>query len=505
MDALAPPLLAAYAAVLAVFCVYGVHRYWLAWTFLRSGGLRSDAQPEPERFDHLPRVTVQLPMFNERHVAERIIEAACALDYPADRLQIQALDDSTDASGAIARDCCARMAARGHDIEYIHRASREGYKAGALANGLERATGEYIAVFDADFVPPRDALRQAIHHLTDRSVGMVQMRWGHLNRERSLLTRIQAMCLDGHFVIEQAVRARTGRWFNFNGTAGIWRRTCIDDAGGWSHDTLTEDTDLSYRAQLRGWSVRYLPEIVCPAELPPTIGAMLSQQHRWNKGLLQTAIKLLPAILRHRAPWRLKLDALFHLTAPLPYAAMLLLTLLIAPAFMLDLPQTGTGRLALTFGGICLGLGTCAFATFYLVSQRAQGRSILRSLPLIVPLMAIGIGISVMNTRAILEAFIGWRSPFVRTPKYADEDSSATDPGLDRSRRLLPPGTAEAVLTVIMILSVALSVTEPIALVSLPFVLLFGVGYASVALPQLRRSLAPPKRRVMRPEAISVT
>jgi cellulose synthase/poly-beta-1,6-N-acetylglucosamine synthase-like glycosyltransferase len=334
---------------------------------------------------------------------------------------------------------------------------------------------------------------------------MVQMRWGHINRDRSLLTRIQAMCLDGHFVIEQTVRARTGRWFNFNGTAGIWRRACIDDAGGWSHGTLTEDTDLSYRAQLRGWRFRYLPEIVCPAELPPTVGAMLGQQHRWNKGLLQTGIKLLPAILRHRAPWRLRLDALFHLTAPIPYAAMLLLTLLIAPAFMLELPQTVTGRLALTFGGICLGLGTCAFGTFYLVSQWAQGRSILRSLPLIVPLMAIGIGISVMNTRAILEALLGRRSAFVRTPKYAGEDFSAMDPEVDRARRLFPPGTAEAVLTVIMLLSVVLSFTEPSALVSLPFVLLFATGYGSVALPQLRRSLLRTKRRAIEITPASVT
>jgi cellulose synthase/poly-beta-1,6-N-acetylglucosamine synthase-like glycosyltransferase len=442
-------------------------------------------------------VSVQLPIFNEKHVAERIIEAACSLDYPADRLEIQVLDDSTDESAAIAHECCARMKARGHDIHYIHRSARDGYKAGALANGLEHASGAFIAIFDADFVPPRSALRRAIDHFSDPTVGMVQMRWGHLNRDQSLLTRIQALCLDGHFVIEQTVRARTGRWFNFNGTAGIWRRACIDDAGGWSHDTLTEDTDLSYRAQLRGWRFRYLPDVVCPAEIPPTVAAMLSQQHRWNKGLLQTATKLLPTIARDRAPLRVKLDAFFHLTAPVPYAAMLLLTLLVAPAFMLNLHTTVAGGLALTFGAICFGLGTCAFAAFYLVSQGAQGRSVLCSALLIVPLMAVGIGISVMNTRAMIEALLRRRSPFVRTPKYAGRRDSAPDPVIGDARRVFPPGTIEAALTVTMLLSVVLSLTEPFALVSLPFVVLFASGYGAIALPQLFRALAPPRRRDM--------
>ncbi len=251
MKAIALPFLLYYTAVLAVICIYGIHRYWVVWVFLRR---KRDGVPPPAgRFTTLPRVTVQLPMFNERHVAERVIEAACAIDYPPHLLQVQVLDDSTDESAEIARRCCARMTAAGHNVQYLHRENREGFKAGALARGLASAQGELIAVFDADFVPPRDVLRRTIHYFTDPGLGMAQLRWTHINRHDSLLTQIQAMFLDGHFIIEQTARCESGRWFNFNGTAGIWRRTCIADAGGWQHDTLTEDTDLSYRAQMKGW------------------------------------------------------------------------------------------------------------------------------------------------------------------------------------------------------------------------------------------------------------
>jgi cellulose synthase/poly-beta-1,6-N-acetylglucosamine synthase-like glycosyltransferase len=493
MDALALSLLAGYTAVFAVFCLYGIHRYWLAWSFLRSGGLRVE-ETTPARFDELPRVTVQLPMYNERHVAERVIEAACRLDYPRDRLQIQVLDDSTDESASIAKRCCDRLAALGHDIAYLHRTDRDGFKAGALAHGLRHANGAFIAIFDADFVPPPDVLRRSIDHFTDEAIGMVQMRWGHLNRDQSLLTRIQAMCLDGHFVIEQTVRSRAGRWFNFNGTAGIWRRSCIDDAGGWSHDTLTEDTDLSYRAQLRGWRFRYLPGVLCPAEVPPKLGAMLNQQHRWNKGLLQTAIKLLPRILRHRASLRHKIDALLHLTAPLPYAAILLLTLLIAPAFLLDIADSLAGAVAFVVGCTCIALGTCAFAAFYVVSQRAQGRSTMRSIMLVPMLMAVGVGVSVVNTRAIVEALIGRSSPFVRTPKYGDQTDVDPDPVVYRRMSAFPAGTLETVLAVVMMLSIVMSLTQPLSLVSLPFLLLFAFGYSAVALPRLKDAFSHPHR-----------
>jgi hypothetical protein len=372
-------------------------------------------------------------------------------------------------------------------VVHVHRDDRTGYKAGALAHGLETARGDLVAMFDADFIPPPDILRRSVHHFTDDRIGLVQTRWEHLNRDESLLTRIQALSLDGHFVIEQAARARSGRWFNFNGTAGIWRRACIDDAGGWRYDTLTEDTDLSYRAQINGWRFRFLSEVTCPAELPPTIGAFMTQQHRWNKGLTQTALKLLPTIVRARASWRTKLDAFFHLTSPLPYAAMLLLTLLVAPAFFIGLPRTGISPgLALGLGVGCLGLGTLAACTFYVASQWAQRLPLLPAILRLPALMALGVGISVLNTRAILEALVGRDSPFVRTPKYAGEADSAPDPSVAR-RRLLPPGIVEFGLGLVMIACGALTFTEPFTLVGLPFIALFGTGYLAVGIPQILR------------------
>ncbi|MEE8460330.1 MAG: glycosyltransferase family 2 protein, partial [Phycisphaerales bacterium] len=367
MNALSIMLLVYYGAVLSVICVYGLHRYWVVWLFIRHRH-RVDGVEPAGRFEELPRVTIQLPMFNEQHVAVRVIEAACAIDYPGDRLEVQVLDDSTDESADIARRCCERLAAAGHRVRFIHRLDRDGFKAGALANGLDSATGEFIMVFDADFVPPPDVVRRVIDHFTDDQLGMVQLRWSHLNRHDSLLTEIQAMFLDGHFVIEQTARAAGGRWFNFNGTAGMWRRTCIDDAGGWQHDTLTEDTDLSYRAQMKGWRFRYLSTVTCPAEVPPTVSAFLTQQHRWNKGLIQTAIKLMPRIMTSGAPMKTKLEAWFHLTSPLVHVAIILLALLAAPALLLPWRADGLGLSGVTafiLGTTLIVLGTLAASTFY--------------------------------------------------------------------------------------------------------------------------------------------
>ena len=490
MNSLGLPLLIYYLAVIAVFCIYGLHRYWMLWLFLRTGGLKI-SEPAPEPFDRLPSVTIQLPMFNEPHVAERIIEAAAAIDYPGELLQIQVLDDSTDETAGIARRCCERLAGQGCDIEHLHRDNREGYKAGALAEGMKTATGEYICVFDADFVPPPEVLHQTIHHFTDASIGMVQMRWGHLNRDDSLLTEVQAMCLDSHFVIEQTARARTGKWFNFNGPAGIWRRSCIDEAGGWQHDTLTEDTDLSYRAQLAGWRFRYLSDVVCPAELPPTVGALVSQQHRWNKGLVQTAIKLLPSILRSDASMRRKLEVWFHLTSPLPYVAILLLSLLIGPALFIAVPGVGdSAGLAFAIGAVCLALGTLAACVFCAASQWALGRSWWKTILRLPALMAVGVGVSVLNTKAIGEALIGRASPFVRTPKFNGAAVSDDDPMTQRKgRRWLPAGSVETALGALMVVCGVLTITQPYTLVGLPFIALFACGYLAIGLPQLRISL----------------
>lgn len=468
-----------YGMTVLAICFYGIHRYTLAWLFVRDKGSRTSPEPMGQ-FEDLPAMTVQLPMFNERHVAERIIEAACALDYPRDRFEIQVLDDSTDESANIARRCCERMARAGHAVKYQHRTDRVGFKGGALAAGLESATGEFIAVFDADFVPPADILKRSIHHFTDPRVGMVQTEWSHLNREQSLLTECQAIFLDGHFVVEQTVRSRNHRWFNFNGTAGIWRKRCIQDAGGWQHDTLTEDTDLSYRAQLNGWQFIYLPTVRCSAELPSTVTAFLGQQHRWSKGLIQTGKKLLPRILGSSAPWPIKLEAWFHLTSPLMYLVMFIVTAIALPAMFLATPLTHREVLALTLGLASLGMGTMAAVTFYYVSQRAQGFSAGRTLFKLPVLMALGIGMCAVNARAVLEAMLGFQSPFVRTPKFGGRADCDSEPSVTRRRWRVPAGIVELVMAGVLFACLALSFLRPYTLIGAPFLLLFALGYAGV-------------------------
>jgi cellulose synthase/poly-beta-1,6-N-acetylglucosamine synthase-like glycosyltransferase/Leucine-rich repeat (LRR) protein len=477
-------ILIAYAVAVCAICFYGLHRYWLTWRLLRDG--RARTPPEPAgRFAELPAVTVQLPMFNERHVAERIIEAACALDYPRDRLQIQVLDDSTDESADIARRCCERMAAAGHPVEYLHRPARDGFKGGALAAGLKAASGEFTAVFDADFLPAADFLRRTIHYFTDPRVGVVQAEWSHLNRAESWLTELQAMFLDGHFVVEQTVRSHSRRWFNFNGTAGVWRRRCVDDAGGWQHDTLTEDTDLSYRAQLRGWRFLYLPTVRCDGELPSTMTAFLGQQHRWTKGLIQTAKKLLPRVLASKAPWKVKLEAWYHLTSPLMYLVMFVVTGVAFPALFLATPLTDRAGPALAVGLGTLLLGTLAAATFYAVSQRVQGLPLGRALLKIPLLMALGIGICAVNARAVVEALLGFRGPFVRTPKFGARGDCDPDAEPSRRRLRLPAGLTELLVAGVLYACLVLSFLRPFTLIGAPFLLLFALGYSGVGLLRL--------------------
>ncbi len=497
MHAFALPLVIYYFLVITVVCIYGLHRYWIVWVFYRtrprprnnSGSQQGTAEANAT-FDELPVVTVQLPMFNEKRVAERIIEAVCRLDYPSDRLQIQVLDDSTDDSALIAQQCCERLAAQGHDIDFIHRDDRGGYKAGALDHAMDDARGEFIMLFDADFVPPPDMLKRIIHDFTDERIGMVQARWAHLNRDESMLTRIQAMYLDGHFIIEQAARSASGKWFNFNGTAGIWRRSCIEDAGGWQHDTLTEDADLSYRAQLKGWTFKYRNDVTCPAEIPPTINAFLSQQHRWNKGLIQTAIKLLPRILKSDAPLGTKIESWFHLTSPIVHLAILLLVTLVVPSLFMTLPLENVDRFyGLLYGGVFLGLGAMAACTFYIASQSAQGKPIFGTLWHLPVLLAIGIGITILNTKAIGEAVIGKKTPFVRTPKYNGEATSELDPLAEKKARRLPPGSLELALGLIMSVCFFIAIMRPFTMVGAPFILLFASGFLTIGIASLRAHL----------------
>lgn len=408
----------AYTVVLALLCVYGLHRYFLVLSYYRA---RNNAPPPPTPFAEWPRVTVQLPMFNERYVAQRIIEQAARIDYPREKLEIQVLDDSTDESTEIARSTVERLRAEGVDAVYVHRTNREGYKAGALAAGLETARGEFIAIFDADFIPPTNILKDTVNYFTDSEVGMVQARWDHLNRDDSVLTQAQAVLLDGHFLIEHTARNRSGRFMSFNGTAGVWRKSAIVDAGGWQHDTLTEDLDLSYRAQLRGWRFVFLPELTAPAELPPEMNAFKAQQHRWTKGGAQTCVKLLPEVLRSSVSWKIKVEAFFHLTSFVVYILMVLLSILVGPTLLSKLfSQQPADRWTLIVDSLMFLIGTGSALSFYIVSQRRLEKSwkqVLFSLP---SLMALGIGIAFNNAVAAFEGLFSRAGEFVRTPKFGE-------------------------------------------------------------------------------------
>ncbi len=477
------PLSVLYVLMIATVCVYGLHRYWLTWVCYRT---RIRPPRVHERFKELPRVTIQLPMYNERYVARRIIEATCAIDYPPDRLQVQVLDDSTDESMDIARQACERMATAGHDIEYLHRTDRTGFKAGALDAAMASATGEFIAIFDADFMPPVDILRRTVHYFVDPRVGVVQTRWEHLNRNWSVLTRCQATYLDSHFLIEHPARNRTGRWMNFNGTAGVWRRQAIQDAGGWEHDTLTEDVDLSYRAQLAGWHFVYLPRVACPAELPPEIHAYKSQQHRWTKGSMQCAIKLMPRIFGSPVPWWMKLEAFLHLTSPIVYVCMVVMMLLFFPAFYVNVAPLEPGNEAHFLYGVGLFLlTTVSAATFFIASQRLRKRSFWSALAELPLLMAVGLGMALTNSRAVIEAIIGHDSPFVRTPKF---NATGTDRSWRQSvaavklptRRLVI--VAELVMAGYLTLCCVMAAMSEHGIVSLPFLVLFAAGYWYIGL-----------------------
>ena len=422
---LAHVAIVAYLAVLTLICIYGAHRYFLVVLYY---AVRRKVPQPRATFAELPRVTVQLPMYNEQYVAQRIIERTCQIDYPRDRLQIQVLDDSTDETQAIARASVEQLRAAGHDIVYRHRTNRVGFKAGALEEATREASGEFIAIFDADFLPPPSILRETIHHFTDERVGMVQTRWDHLNRDLSLLTQAQAILLDGHFVIEHTARNRSGRFMSFNGTAGIWRKAAIEDAGGWQHDTLTEDLDLSYRAQLRKWKFVFLPQLTSPAELPPEMNAFKAQQHRWTKGGAQTCLKLLPRVLRSDVPWWVKLEAFFHLSSGAVYVLVVILSLLVGPALVAKLTLTKPqSPWVLWFELLLFVIGFGSTTAFYIVSQQQLLRGWWYGLRHVPTLMAVGIGIAFNNAFAALDGFFGKTGEFVRTPKFGDAAGATQD------------------------------------------------------------------------------
>ena len=462
-------IVAAYAALLVPLAALGLHRLWLVFEYLRR-----PAPVAPPAPDVWPAVTVQLPLFNEKYVAERLIRAARALDYP--NLEIQVLDDSVDDT----RDVVDAIAAKLGGVEVIRRTHRDGFKAGALAHGLSVARGDLVAVFDADFVPEPDFLRRMVPWLVaNKRVGLAQARWGHLNAGESWLTAAQATLLDGHFVVEHAARHRGGRWFNFNGTAGVWRRDAIVDAGGWSADTLTEDLDLSYRAQLAGWKFVYVDDVVAPAELPSSLAAFKGQQHRWAKGSVQTARKLLPTIWRSRAPLADRVEATFHLLGnsgwPLGLAATLLLPLVlgVAPA----LPALVRSPIEV----LPLGFGIGATVLYYVVAgMRTVGLGAWWRLP---TALAVGAGLAVSQTGAVFSGWTSNRGTFVRTPKRGAGD------GVAYLVRGTPAWVFEGLVAAWLLVGIGVSVSAG-RYGAVPLIALLVAGYAAVGLRSAREWFA---------------
>ena len=478
-----------YFLILSILSIYGIHRYCLTYLYLKN----RRKTPKPQKlFEKLPRVTVQLPVYNERYVVERLIEAAINLDYPRDKLEIQVLDDSTDDTRLLCERLVRQYATAGYPIKYLHRDNRLGFKAGALAEGLAKSTGEMVAIFDADFVPPPAILKQMVHYFTDPKVGMVQGRWTWINRDYSALTEVEAIMLDGHFVVEHGGRSSSGRFFNFNGTAGMWRRAAIEDAGGWEHDTLTEDTDLSYRAQMKGWKFIYDPNIVCPSELPVEMNSFKTQQARWAKGLLQVGKKILPVIWSSDQPLYIKLEATFHLTAGIAYPLMVLFSFILLPAMIVRFYQ---GWFQMMYLDLPLFiLSTCTVSGFYVVSQRAlYPENWMRRLLYLPFLMATGIGLALTNAKAVVEALFGVESSFVRTPKYRVEQN---EQGWERKkyvrRRIGWIPAVELLMAGYFAYATNYSLSVQNYL-TVPFLLLFLVGYAYMGSMSL---LQTPLRRL---------
>jgi cellulose synthase/poly-beta-1,6-N-acetylglucosamine synthase-like glycosyltransferase len=472
-------ILIVYFAILGTLAVYGAYRIKQVIDFWRYRNF----VPEPSgRYNEadLPVITVQLPLFNELYVVDRLLKAVTAFDYPREKLEIQVLDDSTDETVRVAEAVVAKYAAQGFDIHYIHRADRTGFKAGALENGNKSAKGELLAIFDADFVPKPDCLRKLVDYFTDPMVGCAQMRWSHINGKYNLLTRLQTIMLDGHFVVEQTTRNRTGGFFNFNGTAGIWRRRAIEMSGGWQHDTLTEDTDLSFRAQLMGWKFVYLLDEVAPAEIPVEINAFKAQQRRWAKGVMQVGLKLYPRIWLAPLPLRVKLEMFFRLTGNISYPLMIVASLLQFPLLLVRYNQPFYHLMVLDlpllfFSSISVVL-FYGSAVWYLDEKRAPR---LLHLPLV---MGLGIGLAFSNARAVLEALVGVKSEFVRTPKYRVEDAADATwkrKKYKRKRGLLP--LLELSFAIYFLLAIAYSARLHMW-GTIPFLLLFffGFGYMGV-------------------------
>jgi glycosyltransferase involved in cell wall biosynthesis len=472
-------LAAAYFGVLLALAMYGLHRSHLVFTVLRHGRtlramrakLRTIELEGIERRQDLPCVTIQLPLYNEATVAARLLNHVAAIEWPRSRLEIQVLDDSTDETRVLAKSKVESLREQGLDVVYIRRADRSGYKAGALDNGLKVARGKLVAIFDADFLPQRDFLRAVVpHFIDDPRVGMVQARWGHINRDHSMLTRTQALMLDGHHLVENRARAAAGWLFNFSGTGGMWRAEAIESAGGWQHDTLTEDLDLSYRAQLAGWRFVYREDVVTPAELPEDISAFRAQQFRWAKGTVQTARKLLARLMQAELTPMQRIEAFFHLTPHFAYPLMMFLSILLLPALVL-MPATNLRTMLLIDLPLVIGT-TGSLATFYAMAELAQGRRSIDALKQLPALLALGAGLAPHLAAAVWEGLRTMSGEFVRTPKKGAS--------LGRYRAAADLPIVEIVLFLISVSSTVASV-ETGHWFATPFAMLFTFGYGYVA------------------------
>jgi cellulose synthase/poly-beta-1,6-N-acetylglucosamine synthase-like glycosyltransferase len=481
--------------VLASFylLIYGLNAYFMIFVFLRKmKAMRRRNRRVEASFercfrsapDSLPIITTQLPIFNEYNVAARVVEAVAAMDYPQDRHEVQILDDSTDETRDLVDATAKRLRQAGHWINVVRRPTREGFKAGALQYGTDRAAGEYIAVFDADFVPPADFLWRCLAHFSSGDPesdnrALVQARWGHLNAQENMLTRAVAIGIDGHFIVEQAARSWNGLMLNFNGTAGLWRKAAIQDAGGWQSVTLTEDMELSYRAQLRGWRIHFLSDLVAPAEIPASFSAFKSQQFRWAKGSIQTALRVAPKVLASKHSWLVKIQSLLHLTHYTIHPCMLAIVLAAGPLLLLMPEPTAQLSWFLSLVLLPLILATLGPTALYCCSQAVAKRSPLTTLKLVPALLMVGFGICLSNTKAVFEALLGRPSEFVRTPKAGIRANKR----YRVARNMLPWVEAALGIYALVILILAIAAERPALS---PYLLLFAAGFLFIGGGSLR-------------------
>jgi cellulose synthase/poly-beta-1,6-N-acetylglucosamine synthase-like glycosyltransferase len=483
-------ILYAYIFSLSVLFFFGAHGFVMVFHYFRH---RSELDVDLP-LDQIPMVTIQLPIFNEMYVVRRLIDASCGIDYPKDKLEIQVLDDSTDETVDLVDSIVKEKQKLGYTIHHICRENRKGFKAGALKEGLKTAAGEFIAIFDADFLPKAEFLKKTIPYFySNKKIGMVQTRWEHLNGDYSLMTRTQAMALDGHFVIEQNMRNKAGFFINFNGTGGVWRKECILDAGNWQADTLTEDLDLSYRAQLNGWKFKFLRDVTSPAELPAEINALKSQQFRWTKGAIETARKLLPMVWKSKIPFRIKIHSTFHLTNNIVFPFIVIASILNVPLTFIK--HSGHFNAYFDFMSVFV-LAFIGSFMFYLYSQKDIYSDWRRRIFLFPVFMAGSMGFAVNNSKAVLEGLFKRKSEFIRTPKYGIEGKSESW----KNKIYVPVKFSWTVIVEIFLavycLFGVLSSLYYLEIAAVPFQLLFTAGYGFVAYLSVRQALDARKAKL---------